>query len=342
MNHRRADILFTVAILILVYVAYLIRDVLLMVYVSALFAVVLAPAIEAVQRVRLGRWHPGRGLAVLVILGAVVAGLTIFFAVALPPVYHDVEGLVENWPTHAAKLREKMQSIPFAERFDPSSLQQYVASAVGGIFGVFRRLAGGLFWVFSWLILTAYFILDGSRAFRWGVSLCPRQQQPRLEATLHRAERRMRNWLVGQAALMLILGVASLIVFGLLGLRYYYALGAFAGMLNFVPIIGPLIAIVFAAIVAVIDSGAKLLGVLIFFLVYQQVENAYLTPRIMKTTVDLPPLAVITALAVGGTLAGILGALVAVPTAALVAVFVDEYVANREAKTPDSEPVRAV
>jgi len=337
MSHRR-DILFTIAILVLLYLAYLIRDVLMMVYVSALFAVVLAPAIEAVQRLRIGRWHPGRGVAVLVILGAVLAGLALFFAVALPPVFHDVEGLVENWPTHSAKLREKMQTIPFAERFDPANLQQYVSGIVGGLFGFFRKLAGGLFWVFSWLILTAYFILDGERAFRWGVSLFPAAEQPRLAATLHRAERRMRHWLVGQAALMLILGVLSLIVFGFLGLRYFYALGALAGMMNFVPIIGPLIAIVFASIVAVVDSGAKLLGVLIFFILYQQLENAYLTPRIMRTTVDLPPLAIITALAIGGTLAGIIGALVAVPTAALVAVFLDEYVVNKD---PGAAPVPA-
>ena len=339
MNHRR-DILFTIAVLVLLYVAYLIRDVLLMVYVSALFAVVLAPAIEAVQRLRIGKWHPGRGVAVLVILGAVVAGLAIFFAVALPPVFHDVEGLVENWPAQSAKLREKMQTIPFAERFDPTNLQQYVSGVVGGIFGFFRKLAGGLFWVFSWLILTAYFILDGERAFRWGVSLFPREEQPRLTATLHRAERRMRHWLVGQAALMLILGVLSLIVFGVLGLRYYYALGAFAGIMNFVPIVGPAIAIALASIVAVVDSGAKLVGVLVFFILYQQLENAYLTPRIMKTTVDLPPLAVITALAIGGTLAGILGALVAVPTAALVAVFLDEYVVSKNPAEKAKAPAR--
>ena len=74
------------------------------------------------------------------------------------------------------------------------------------------------------------------------------------------------------------------------------------------------------------DSWTKAAGVLIFYLAYQQLENAYLTPRIMKSTVDLPPLAVIIALLLGGSIAGVLGALVAVPTAALIAVIIDEYV----------------
>jgi predicted PurR-regulated permease PerM len=85
-----------------------------------------------------------------------------------------------------------------------------------------------------------------------------------------------------------------------------------------------------ASVVALFDSPTKLVGVLAFFAVYQQLETAFLTPRIMKTTVDLPPLAVIIALSIGGALAGVLGALVAVPTAALCAVLIDEYLVKRD------------
>jgi predicted PurR-regulated permease PerM len=114
-------------------------------------------------------------------------------------------------------------------------------------------------------------------------------------------------------------------VFALLQIKYFYALAVFAGVANIVPIVGPIAAVVLSGTVAAFDSWPKLAGVLVFFFVYQQIENAFLTPRIMKSTVDLPPLAVIIALSIGGTLAGVLGALVAVPTAALVAVLLDEY-----------------
>ncbi len=88
--------------------------------------------------------------------------------------------------------------------------------------------------------------------------------------------------------------------------------------------------VILAGIVAAFDSWWKLLGVVIFYFVYQQVENAFLTPRIMKSTLNLPPLAVIIALSLGGALAGVLGALIGVPTAALVTVILDEYVVRKE------------
>jgi predicted PurR-regulated permease PerM len=110
-----------------------------------------------------------------------------------------------------------------------------------------------------------------------------------------------------------------------------------AGAANIVPIVGPLTSVAVAALIAGWDSWSKLVGVLIFYFLYQQIESAFLTPRIMKSTLDLPPLAVIIALSMGGALAGVLGALVAVPTAALVAVLADEYLVKpHRAQTPDT------
>jgi len=193
-----------------------------------------------------------------------------------------------------------------------------------------KGIVGGLFGFLSWLVLTAYFILDGERAFHWATSLFPSNRRSRLESTLLRAERRLRNWLIGQAVLMLILGISSAIVFGLLRIKYFYALSVFAGLANIVPIIGPVMSVILAGIVAAFDSWWKLLGIVIFYFVYQQVENAFLTPRIMKSTLNLPPLAAIIALSLGGALAGVLGALIGVPTAALVGVILDEYVVRKE------------
>jgi predicted PurR-regulated permease PerM len=224
---------------------------------------------------------------------------------------------------------DRLRSLPFGLNFDPSVLEQHAAEAVGGAFGVFRVITGGLMGVFTCVILTAYFIVDGERAFHWALSLLPLEHQARIESTMMRAEARMRHWLVGQGALMAILGSSVAIVFGLLKIKYFYALAVIAGLLNIVPVIGPLTAAVLACIVAAFDSWAKLAGVLAFFAIYQQIENAILTPRIMKLSVDLPPLAVIIALLVGGALAGVLGALIAVPTAAVLAVLVDEYLVKK-------------
>lgn len=325
---HRSTVLFAFGLALALWAAYLVRHTLFLIYIAALFAVVISPAVELVRRVRIGRWKLGRGTAVLVILVVGLGLITVFFAFALPPIFRDIQGLAQDWPRRAAQLSENIKRIPFASGFDPSVLRQYLSGAVGGVLGLFKEIAGGLFGLFSFVILAAYFILDGQRAFHWMISLVPLAHRPRLRHTLVRAERRMRHWLLGQGALMLILGTSATAVFGLLDIKYFYALGVFSGLANIVPIVGPLISVVLAGIVAAVESGTKLLGVLVFYFVYQQVENAYLTPRIMRSTVGLPPLAVITALALGGSLGGILGALVAVPTAAWVAVFIDEYLVH--------------
>lgn len=327
---QRSDLFALVLTGLALYAAWLTRDVLLLIYVAALFAVVLSPAVQAIRRLRIGKWHPGTGLALVVLLLgglAIVAGL---FAFALPPIYADARGLAAEWPRHAAALGERIHRLPYAGQFDPGSLQQYADEAVGGAFGIFKRLAGGVFWLMSWLILTIYFILDGERAFHWALSMVPGGERPRLEATLLRAQKRMSLWLAGQCVLMLTLGLLSALVLGLLGVRYYYALAVFAGLANLVPILGPVATIVVAGVVAVIDGWGKLAAVVAFYIIYQQVENAALVPRIMKYTVDLPPLAIISALALGGTLAGVLGALIAVPSAALAAVLIDEYLVKKD------------
>jgi predicted PurR-regulated permease PerM len=210
-------------------------------------------------------------------------------------------------------------------------LTAVVGTVVGGAAGVLTGVASGLGRFFTFLILMAYFILDGERAFLWLVSLFPVALQPRLASTLQRARDRISRWLLGQLMLMVILGVGCLIVFGLMHLRYFYVLAVIAGLANFVPMIGPIVTVILASAVAAIDSFTKVVGVIIFYAIYQQTESAFLSPKIMQSTVNLPGSAVLVALALGGEVAGLVGALIAVPTAALAAVLIDEYLVKQPA-----------
>ena len=327
-NHR-SDILFAFFVAILLLVAWNLRQVLLIIYIAALFAVVIGPAIGFVQKLRIKNWSPNRGVAVLLIIAAGLVCISAFFLFALPPIFNDLQGFAHDLPTKLQRLYTRVQHVPFLEGIDAERLEQHAASALGGAVGVAAGVAGGLVGFFTWLILMIYFILDGERAFHWFLSLWPAVKRPHLRETALRAEQRMSKWLLGQAMLMLILGVLATIAFGLMHVKYSFALGVFCGLANIVPIIGPVVSVGLAAVVALFDSWTKAVGVVAFYLVYQQLENAWLTPKIMKSTVDLPALAVIVALTVGGALAGVLGALIAVPTAALLAVVIDEYVIKK-------------
>jgi predicted PurR-regulated permease PerM len=256
--------------------------------------------------------------------------LTLLIVFLAPPIVHDLQSFSAELPKRTQNIYARIQNMPFGRNIDVSSLQRYATEAVGGAFGLFAGIAGGVFGFISWLILTIYFILDGERAFNWALLFFPASQRERLRSTLQRAEGRVSMWLLGQGILMVLLGTSSAIAFRLMHVRYSLALGVFAGLANIVPIVGPVAAAVLATSVAAFDSWNKAAGVVLFYVVYQQIENAFLTPKIMKSTVDLPALAVIIALAVGGKLAGVVGALVAVPTAALLGVIIDEYLIQRD------------
>ena len=330
MQNHRSDILFFFSVLIALWIAYTVRDVLLLIYVSALFAVVLAPAIGLVQKIRINGCRAGRGFAILFLILVLSLAGTLFMVFAFPPIYHDFRQFSSDWPKHMAGLSEELKQLPLGNKIDPAELQKYAAEIVGGAGGLFLNLAGGIFGLFTAIILTAYFIIDGERTLQWVVSLFPSHQQNRLTATLLRANKRMRNWLMGQSIMMGAMGVASLAAYYALHLKYFYILAMFAGIADIVPIAGPISALIIAGSVAAMDSPEKALGVIIFHAVYAQFEAAFLSPRIMRSTLKLSPLAVIIALTLGGSMAGVIGALAAVPTAALVLVLADEYLVKKK------------
>lgn len=330
---HRSDIVFVFALALALYVAWLVRVVLLLLYVSVLFAVVFRPIVYSVGTIRIGRWQPFHGIAILVLLVGAAGVLIAFGTFAFPPVIHDLQEFSKEMPTRSAFALEKLKHVPFADQIDTdqiiSRLQDMAGNAATYLLVSFKDWAGKVFDIFMGFILTIYFILDGDNAYRWFLSFFPVQSRERLDLTLQRAKVRMGRWLLGQGSLMLVLGLTSTIVFLALKVRYAYALGALAGLLNIIPIIGAAVSIGLALLVAAIDSWGRVLGVAIFYAVYLQVENSFLTPRIMKNWVGLPGLAILVALLLGSSLAGVVGALVAVPTGVLVAELVDEYLVNK-------------
>lgn len=339
----RSDIVFTFAFAIGLYLAWLVRNVLVLLYVSALFAVILMPVVRGIMKLRIGTWKPNRGLAILIILLGVVGCATLFFAFALPPVVRDVREFVNELPTRGPVLLSRIRSIPFLQHVDVSALnaklQDFGTNFATYMLFSIRNWASKLFDIITGIILTVYFMLEGETAYRWILSFFPINMRQRLDVTLARAETRMGKWLLGQATLMLVLGLSSTILFLALNVRYAYALGVLMGIFNIIPIAGAVITITLALLVAAIDSWGRVLGVAIFYAIYAQVETSYLTPTIMRSSVDLPGLAIIIAVLLGAAFDGIVGAMVAVPTAVLVAVLLDEYAVVPEAIISEPQPV---
>jgi predicted PurR-regulated permease PerM len=330
----RGHILFCIAVLLLLALAWTLKKELLILYVSGLFAVVLLPAVNRITQLNLRGYRPSRAVAIILLIAGVAGVLALFFTTGLPPVLNDLRNFSAELPQRVPAVVAKIKRIPFADRFGIESIAQRTA-------GAFDATAGYLFtslplWLSHLLdILTAaflciYFMLEGENAYRFFLSLFPSKQRHRLNATLKKAERKVSKWLVGQGTLMLILGVVSIIVFGFLHVRYFVLLGFLMGLFNIIPIAGGVITIVLTALVAALDSWTKMTGVLIFYLIYVNVENAILIPRIMRSSVNLMGLTVLVALLLGTALAGVVGALVSVPTAALITVLLEEYAVRKD------------
>lgn len=300
---------------------------------SALFAVVLRPSVDAIQRVRIRGWQPNKGWAVAAMLILLAGFLTGFAFLAIPPVARDLVQLSGQTPG-LPDLIGKLTNIPVINQLIGNEItekaQALAAQTAGYILLAVRDWAGRAASVVTGIVLTVYFILEGDGTYRWFLSFISPSRRDRLDQTLQRAGKRMGRWLLGQASLMIILGVCSTAVYALLHVRYAYALGVLTGLLNIVPVIGAAATISLALLVAAIDSWTRVVGVGIFYLIYLQLENSFLTPRIMRNRVNLPGLSILVALLVGFALAGVTGALVAVPTAVLVAELVDEYLVWKE------------
>jgi predicted PurR-regulated permease PerM len=308
--------------------------VLLLLYVSALAAVVLTPVVRATSRFKIGRFRPFKGRAILILLLAVAGGLTAFGFLAFPPVIRDLHEFGHEMPTRLPAFLEKLKHIPFADQVNTDAItekvQDWISNAATYLLLSIKNWAGALASIAMGLILTIYFILEGDVAYRWGLSFFPAERRVRLDAALQRADVRMGKWLLGQGSLMLILGLTSTIVYVELHVRYAYALGVLTGLLNIIPVIGAAVSIALALLVAAIDSWGRVAGIAIFYVVWLQVENSFLVPRIMGTRVGLPGLSILVALLIGSDLGGVVGAIVSVPTAVLVSVLIDEYLLQKE------------
>ena len=345
-NRHHGDILFAFAVLIALYTAWHVRRELVLLYVSALFAVVLMPVLRGIMKLRIGKWSPGRGSAIFILFLTIAAAIALFALFALPPVIHDLHEFALEMPTRGPQLLARIRRLPFSDRVNVSALnaklQDFASNLATYVLYSIRDWAQTLFDIITGIVLTVYFMLEGETAYQWLLSFFPVDKRQRLDATMARAEVRMGKWLVGQGTLMLILGVSSTIVFLALHIRYAYALGVLMGLFNIIPVVGAIISVTLVVLVAAIDSWGRVAGVLIFYVIYAQVETSYLTPRIMRTSVDLAGLAVIVALLLGSALAGVIGAMVAVPTAVLVAVLLNEYAVKPEPIIAPARPLTEI
>ena len=330
----RGYILFAFGVLVLLALAWLLVKQLLIIYVSALFAVVLMPAVTRITATKLFGRYPSRPAAIFLLIISVILLVSVFLIVGLPPVLHDLNEFSTELPARIPKIIERIDHLPIADHINVDAIvqkaEETLTATASYLVTSLPNWITHIFDILTALFLCIYFMLEGEHAYTFFLSLFPPRPRHRLDCVLHRADARISKWLIGQTLLMVILGVTSTIVFGVLHVRYFLLLGFLMGLFNIIPIAGGVITITVVAIIAALDSWTKMCAVIGFYLIYVNIENAFLTPRIMRSSVDLMGLTVLIALLCGTALAGIVGALVAIPTAVLITVLLDEYAVRKD------------
>jgi predicted PurR-regulated permease PerM len=317
------------------WAAYLVRGALLLIYISALVAIGLSPVVTRLERRRIRGTRPlPRWVAILeVYLLLAVVLVTVAIAI-LPPLIEQargfwdaIPGLLDRGQTWLIERGILNQKLSVGE-----AVQQAAggggADAVSTVVGALSGFVGGVFGFLTILILAFYLLLDSRQMFRNFIALFPKAERARVEDVSRRISSKVSAWLAGQVFLAAIIGTTAGFALGLLGVPYFYVLALIAGLGEMIPVVGPILSAIPAVAVALTVSPATALFVGIFFLVQQQIENHILVPKVMERQVGVSAGIVIIALLIGGSLLGIVGAILAVPTAAIVQVVFQEFMAQ--------------
>ncbi len=332
--------------LVLLLAAWRVRNILLLVLVAAVFAVGLDPQVRWLQRRRLSR-----GWAVTVILLLSVGLLVLFGWLVIPAAVRQTHELVTHTPDYLDRLQHAtgflgtlQQHYDLAQRLKETTTQ-LPSFALKQVPGVTASAGSIVFNALTVTVLTIYFLAGLPRGQAAATALLARQRQhaDRNVRILEESLGRIGGYVSGNLLISVIAGTLAFAVLELLGVPFAAALGFWVAIADLVPSVGAMLGAVLCVIVALFSSGAHGIAVAVYFVVYQRVENYFILPRIMTKAIDLSAPTVIVTLLVGARLAGLEGALIALPIAAAVKVVIREvWLVGRTTpttSTPATQPV---
>ncbi|GAA1781563.1 AI-2E family transporter [Pseudarthrobacter sulfonivorans] len=306
--------------------------------VAALFiALGLEPVVGWLENHKIPR-PAGILVSVAVLIGA-VAG---FFATLIPTIVEQVTEIVVQAPTW---VRDFMDSDFFRSVDDQFGIRDRITeeldkfvndpAAMGGIFGGVvgfgSTLANGLFGTLIVLVLSLYFLAALPSMKKWGYRLAPRSRRPRVAALSEEITRSVGNYVIGQACVALLNATFAFIVMSIVGVPFALLLAFVVALLAFIPLVGGMIAGVVVVLISLTAGWQTAAIYAVCYFAYLQFEAYFISPRIMQKAVAVPGAVAVISVIAGGSLLGVLGALIAIPTAAAILLLLKEiYIARQD------------
>lgn len=318
-----SSILKVLAVFFGLYVIYLLKDIITILVVVFIISIALEPFVN-----KLADQGVPKGLSVIVLYLALIICLGLFVYFVIPPVVSQLKEFTLNLPYSADKISQlDLSNTTSTINQIINSFSLKASSITSGLFNTIISLFGGVVSAITVFVLTYYTIVDSDSLRKIFTRFIPVEKRDKLTTTLKRVSEKLGDWFQGQLSLMLIIGLLDGIALWALGIEFSLTLGILSGLLEVIPVIGPIVSAVAVVFVAFITAAPiwKILIAVLIYVIVQQLENNILVPKIMQKAVGLSPIVVILAILIGNKLFGIGGAILAVPVAAGIQVFIEEY-----------------
>ena len=336
------------AAVVTIEVVQVARGVLVWILVALFLALALNPAVERLQAAGVA----SRGLAVAITYVGAILAIVGLGATFVPILIEQVNNFVNAVPTYVEDLTKGEGRLGFLER--EYEITERVREGIGeggasGVLGlsgtalaVTKSVLTAVVAIVTIAFLTLFMLLEGPAWVERFYGLLPPDSQERWRGVGHDIYRTIGGYVTGNLAISLIAGVVSTLVLLTLGVPYAIALGLLVALLDLIPLAGATIAAVIVTTVGFLDSTTSGIVLLVFFVLYQQLENHVLQPVVYGRTVQLSPLVVLIAVLIGAELAGVIGALAAIPVAGTMQVLLVDWLKYRRVRqivrtTPASE-----
>lgn len=324
----------TILILLGVWLVYIIRDVVALFFIAVIFTAAIEPVVNWFQGKKIPR--PFGVLIIYIILLLIVGGLISFL---IPSITSQASEFSNDFPIYLEKLSSTSvlienyigsKGISFSGEALLKDLGTSLSHSSSQIFSTTKGVFSGFISLIVILSMTFYMsvIKDGMRKFFNSVT--PEKHQEYVISLAERIKEKIGRWMIGQLFLMVLVFVLYYIVLSLLDVPYALILAIFGGLLEIIPYLGPIIAAVPAVFIGLLVSPLTGLFVLVSYTIVHQIESHVIVPQVMKKAIGLNPVAVILALLIGAKLAGPIGAILAVPVATAVGVFLGDMIKKTE------------
>jgi predicted PurR-regulated permease PerM len=318
-----------ILILLVLWFLYLIRDILAVVFLAIIVAASLNPVIGWVRRLGM----PRSGAVVFTYL-SLLALFVLMLYFLVPPLVNQVAELAQRFPQYAEEFSWLKRyvggpELPLNESQLAGDVQRSIMASFSEIFSATVGIFSGVIFFVVFFFLSLYMSLEENGVEKFLTSVIPERFHDYSLSLADRAQRKIGRWMFGQLLSMFLIFMVYLIGLSVMGVPYALTLALLGGLFEIVPYVGPIIAAIPALLIAFFTSPILGLGVLVFYVVAHQIESHVITPQVMKRAVGINPVAVILALLIGGKLGGILGVILAVPAAAVINVFVEDFLKKR-------------